>query len=166
MNTRIVALMWGLAYVASIVLANWMTSTFGLVYIGFGLAVTAGTFAAGAALVLRDGVQVAANKRWALFAILVGAVLSYLTSNPFVAVASGIAFLASEVVDFAVFTPIRRRNLAGAVLVSSVVSAPVDTILFLHIAGFGITWQAVLGQFIIKTAVALVAAALIAWRRR
>ena len=37
-------------YIASIVAANWMTTTFGLVPIGFGLLVTAGTFAAGFAL--------------------------------------------------------------------------------------------------------------------
>jgi uncharacterized PurR-regulated membrane protein YhhQ (DUF165 family) len=59
----------------------------------------------------------------------------------------------------------RRRTLAGAVLVSSIVSAPVDTVLFLHIAGFGVTWQAVLGQFIVKTAMAAIAAAWILWRR-
>jgi uncharacterized PurR-regulated membrane protein YhhQ (DUF165 family) len=49
--------------------------------------------------------------------------------------------------------------------VSSVVSAPVDTVLFLHIAGFGVTWQAVLGQFLVKTAMALAAAAWLTWRR-
>lgn len=157
---------WLAAYIGSIVLANWMTSTFGLVAIGFGLAVTAGTFAAGAALILRDGVQVVAGKRWSLLAIVVGAALSYVTSDPFVALASGIAFLTSELVDFGVFTPMRRRNLAAAVLVSSVVSTPVDTVLFLHIAGFDLTWQAVLGQFIVKTGMALIAAALISWRRR
>lgn len=157
---------WLSAYITSIVLANWMTSTLGLVPIGFGLAVTAGTLAAGAALVLRDGVQVSTGKRWSLFAIVAGAGLSYVTSDPFVALASGIAFLASELVDFGVFTPLRRRSLPAAVLVSSVVSAPVDTVLFLHIAGFAVTWEAVVGQFIVKTALALAVAGVLAWRRR
>ena len=56
-------------YVASIVAANWMTSTLGLVPIGFGLLVTAGTFAAGAALVLRDAVQQTTGKRTVIAAI-------------------------------------------------------------------------------------------------
>ena len=158
-------MMWLVAFISSIVLANWATSVFGLVPIGLGLAVTAGTFAAGAALILRDGLQVAAGRRWALAAVVVGAVVSYVVSEPFIAVASGIAFLVSELVDFAVFTPLRERSLAGAVLASSVVSAPVDTVLFLHIAGFGVTWQAVLGQFIVKTLMALAVAGYLAWRR-
>jgi queuosine precursor transporter len=154
------------AYVGSIVLANWMTDTFGLVAIGFGLAVTAGTFAAGAALILRDAVQQTAGRWVAVAAIVVGAAVSAATSTPAIAVASGVAFLVSELVDMAVFTPLRHRSLAGAVLASSVVSAPVDTVLFLHIAGFGVTWQAVLGQFLVKTVMALVAAGLLAWRRK
>lgn len=158
-------MIWLLAFIGSIVLANWATSVFGLVPIGLGLAVTAGTFAAGAALILRDGLQVAAGRRWALGAVVGGAVVSYVVSEPFIAVASGIAFLVSELVDFAVFTPLRKRSLAGAVLASSVVSAPVDTVLFLQIAGFGVTWQAVLGQFIVKTLMALAVAGYLAWRR-
>jgi len=158
-------IIWLLAFIGSIVVANYATSVFGLVPIGFGLAVTAGTFAAGAALILRDGLQVAAGRKWAVAAVVVGALLSYLLAEPFIAIASGIAFLVSELVDFAVFTPLRERSLPRAVLVSSVVSAPVDTVLFLHIAGFGVTWQAVLGQFIVKTAMALAAAGYLVWRR-
>jgi len=154
------------AYTAAIVAANWMTTTYGLVPIGFGLLVTAGTFAAGFALIARDWVQTTSGRRWTVGAILVGAVLSYLTSDPFIAIASGVAFLASELVDMGVFTPLRDRSLPGAVLASSVVSAPVDTVLFLAIAGFGVTWQAVLGQFIVKTGLALVVALFLAARER
>lgn len=154
------------AYVLTIVAANWMTVTFGLVPIGFGLAVTAGTFAAGAALLLRDAVQVTLGKVVSLAAIAVGVAVSYVVADPMIAVASALAFAASELVDFAVFTPMRARSLARAVLVSSVVSAPVDTVLFLHIAGFGVTWQAVLGQFIVKTGMALLAAMWLVRRSR
>ncbi len=149
------------AYVAAIVLANVATSVFGLVAIGFGLVVTAGTFAAGAALVLRDAVQVFGGRWYVLSAILVGAALSVVMANPAIALASGIAFVVSEFVDWGVFTPLRGRSLPMAVVVSSVVSAPVDTILFLWLAGFGVTWQAVAGQFIVKTVLALIAAAAI-----
>lgn len=154
------------AYIGSIVAANWLTATFGLVPIGFGLLVTAGTFAAGIALVARDGVQQTSGKAWVIGAILVGAALSYFTSSPALAIASGLAFLVSELVDLGVFTPLRDRSLAGAVLLSSVVSAPVDTVLFLRIAGFPLTWQAVLGQFLVKTAIAAIVAGAIVVRDR
>lgn len=158
--------LWLAAYIGSIVAANWMTATFGLVGIGFGLAVTAGTFAAGAALIARDGVQVSAGRVVALVAIVVGAAMSWWLSTPALAVASGIAFLVSELVDLGVFTPLRERSIAAAVLVSSIVSAPVDTVLFLHLAGFPLTWQAAAGQFLVKTAMAAAAAAFLAWRGR
>lgn len=154
------------AYVATIVAANAMTDRFGLVPIGFGLMVTAGTFAAGFALIARDWVQVTSGRVVALAAVAVGAVLSWWLSTPALAVASGIAFAVSELVDFAVFTPLRERSLPTAVIVSSVVSAPVDTVLFLWIAGFPLTWQAVLGQFAVKTSLALLVAAGITARER
>lgn len=155
MTARLVALA---AYIASIVAANWLTATYGLVPIGFGLLVTAGTFAAGVALVTRDWVQTTSGRALTIAAILVGAAISYWTSSPALALASGLAFLVSELVDLGVFTPVRRRSIAAAVLLSSVVSAPVDTVLFLWLAGFPVTWQAVLGQFIVKTAIAAIVA--------
>lgn len=155
---------WAGAFLASIVTANWLTATFGLVSIGFGLLVTAGTYAAGFALVARDAVQVNLGKTWSLCLILAGAILSAVTSTPAIALASGIAFAISELVDFAVFTPLRQRGLSRAVILSSIASAPVDTVLFLCIAGFGVTWQAVFGQFVVKTLIALIAAVIIARR--
>jgi hypothetical protein len=156
---------WLALYVGSIVLANAMTARLGLVPIGLGLLVTAGTFAAGGALVLRDAVQ-RTSAQWVLLAsIAVGAAVSAATSSPALALASGLAFLVSELVDTAVFTPLRGR-LALAVVASSVVSAPVDTVLFLHLAGFPVTWPAVLGQFLVKTAIALAVAAWITWKER
>jgi len=154
------------AYIGSIIAANWMTAHFGLVPIGLSLMVTAGTFAAGFALVARDGVQVAGGRVVVLVAIVIGAILSALTSNAALALASGIAFLVSELVDLGVFTPLRGRSLPLAVLLSSVVSAPVDTVLFLYLAGFAVTWQAVAGQFIVKTVIAGTVATWLTQRRR
>lgn len=62
MNKHALATVALLGYIATIIAANWLTVTYGLVPIGFGLAVTAGTFAAGLALVLRDAVQVSAGR--------------------------------------------------------------------------------------------------------
>lgn len=164
-GNAMIKVFWIALYVLSIVMANLLTTTFGLIPIGFGLMVTAGTFAAGFALIARDAVQVRSSKSVVLIAIVLGAGISAVTSNPAIAIASGTAFLVSEFVDFAVFTPLRGKNLAGAVVASSVVSAPVDTVLFLQLANFGVTWQAVLGQFIVKTALALIAAIVITVRR-
>jgi hypothetical protein len=154
------------AYIGTIVAANWMTATLGLVPIGFSLAVTAGTFAAGLALIARDWVQVSSGRLVVVGAIITGAGVSALTSTPAIGIASGVAFLVSEFVDMGVFTPLRGHSLAGAVLLSSVVGAPVDTILFLYLAGFGVTWQAVAGQFVVKTALALAVASWLSWRQR
>lgn len=153
-------------YITSIILANWLTAHFGLVPVGFGLLVTAGTFAAAFALITRDWVQITSGRRVVLLAIVVGAALSAFTSSRALALASGIAFLVSELVDLGVFTPLRGRSLPLAVLLSSVASAPVDTVLFLWLAGFGVTWQAVAGQFLVKTAIALAVAAWISWRQK
>ena len=157
---------WTFAYIGVIVAANWLTDTFGLVGIGLGLAVTAGTFAAGAALLVRDGLQMVTSRVWMLSCIVVGALVSAATTSPALALASGLAFAASELVDWAVFTPLRARTLPGAVVASSVTAAPVDTVLFLHLAGFGVTWQAVVGQVLVKTGMAPVVAVVIARRSR
>lgn len=96
-------------FVASVVAANWATATFGLVNV-IGLSFTAGTLAAGAALILRDSVQERLGARAVLIAIGAGVLLSVVTSNPNIALASGLAFLASEITDFAVYTRLRHRN--------------------------------------------------------
>lgn len=146
-------------YAAAVVLANVLTSRYGLVSVGFGLLVTAGTYAAGAALLARDFVQRHAaallGRRagivYVLATILMAGLVSWALSTPGLALASTVAFLVAELVDLSVFTPLRERAgfLTGA-LVSNVVSAPVDTLLFLWIAGFPITTSAVGGQFVGK----------------
>jgi uncharacterized PurR-regulated membrane protein YhhQ (DUF165 family) len=163
MTARILAIA---AYIASIVAANWLTVTYGLVPIGFGLLVTAGTFAAGIALIARDAVQTTSGRIVTITAILAGAALSWFLSAPFIALASALAFLVSEAVDYGVFTRIRERSLPRAVVLSSVIAAPVDTVLFLWLAGFPVTFAAVLGQFLVKTALALIVALWLASRER
>ena len=119
------SVIWSAIYAGVIVAANWATATFGLVPVGFGLVVTAGTFAAGAALIVRDRLQVVSSRWVVLTAIVIGAGLSAVTSTPALAIASGVAFAVSELVDWSVFTPLARRSMAAAVLVSSLVAAPV-----------------------------------------
>lgn len=158
---------WFAALLAAVAAANWLTVTFGLVPVGFGLAVTAGTFAAGFALVARDGLQLSSQRRWLVpAAIAAGIVLSWWLAAPAVAIASALAFAAAELTDWGVFTRLRARSVPVAVVVSSLVAAPVDTVLFLSLAGFGVTLDAVVGQVLVKTGLAFIAAAYLGgWRR-
>jgi queuosine precursor transporter len=82
-------------YIGTIFAANWALATFGLIPVGFGLLAPAGVLFAGLALSLRDRVQDALGRRATLAAILFGALCSALVS-PRLALASGAAFLLSE----------------------------------------------------------------------
>jgi uncharacterized PurR-regulated membrane protein YhhQ (DUF165 family) len=134
------------AYVACIVLANVLTARFGLVPVGFGLLATAGTYAAGLALLARDMVQDVAGRGAVVGAVIVGAALSAWLSTPQLALASGAAFLIAELADMGVYTPLRRKGWARAVLASNAVGAVVDTVVFLWLAGFPLTWAVLGGQ--------------------
>lgn len=68
-------------------------------------------------------------------AMAVGAVLSYLMADPFVAVASVVAFAVSEMVDWGVYT-YTKRPLRDRILLSSALGTPVDSAVFLLILGF------------------------------
>lgn len=142
-------------YALTITAANWLTTRYGLVPVGFGLITTAGTYAAGAALLLRDVVQDLCGWRWVLAGIAAGAVLTAVTS-PALAVASTVAFLLAELLDTAVYTPLRNRGWARAALLSGIVGAVADTYAFLALAGFPITPQTVGGQLVGKVAWATV----------
>lgn len=139
-----------LGYVGTVVLANWVTSRYGLVTAGFGLLVPAGTYAAGLALGLRDTLQDAAGVRRVLAAIGIGTAVSFLAGDARIAAASGVAFLLAELADLAVYTPLRRKGWRRAVLASNAVGAVLDTLLFLSIAGFPVTVQSVAGQVLVK----------------
>jgi queuosine precursor transporter len=159
------------AYIGTVYGANWALRKFGIVSIGFGLTAPAGVFFAGLALGLRDFVQEGLGRVAVVAAILAGAGLSWwlgadatlpggLTS---IAVASGVAFLLSELADFSVYTPLRERTVAGGIAASNVVGAIVDSALFLWLAFGSLEFFA--GQLVGKTVMTLPALAVLAvWR--
>lgn len=139
-----------MAFVGTVVLANVVTSHWGLIAAGFGLLVPAGTYSAGLALGLRDVLHDAAGVRWVLAAIVSGAVLSFVVADARIALASGVAFLLSETTDLLVYAPLRRKRRRLALLTSNAAGAVADTLLFLSLAGFGLTAEAIGGQLLVK----------------
>jgi queuosine precursor transporter len=137
------------AYAAAIVAANRLTSRYGLVPVGFGLTATAGTYSAGCALMLRNQVQDLLGRTFAAAAVLAGAAMSALFS-PTLALASGTAFATSELIDTALYTPLRRIGWARAVLAASLLGAILDTLVFLYIARIPATGHSIAGQLIAK----------------
>lgn len=125
------------AYVAAVFAANWLTSRYGMVAVLPGVATTAGTYAAGAALLARDAVQDTAGRWGVLAAVTAGGALTAATS-PALAVASTVAFTVAELADWGIYTPLRRRGWARAVLASNLVGAVLDTLLFLWLASHSI----------------------------
>ena len=127
-------MIWLLLYILTILGANWAITEFGLIGVGFGLVAPAGVCFAGAAFTLRDLAHEALGRRAVIAAILIGALLSWWIESPQLAVASGVAFLCSELADLVVYEPLRERNWLTAVAVSNAVGFCVDSALFLWLA--------------------------------
>lgn len=156
------------AFLATIPAANWLIGNVGtecipqgpcLVPVGFGLMAPSGVLMIGAALVLRDAVQQLLGIRAAFVAIALGIVLSALVAPPALVLASAVAFGLAELADLAVYTPLRRKGLALAVLASGVVGSIVDSAAFLLIA-FG-SLDYITGQVVGKMWMTLAAAVLL-----
>lgn len=124
-------MIWLILYCATIPLANFAITQWGVVPVGLGLMAPAGVLFAGLAFTLRDLTQESLGRWWTLAAIGVGALLSLAVSAPFVAVASAVAFLVSELADFTVYTPLRERGWLRAVAASNVVGLVTDSAVFL-----------------------------------
>ncbi len=165
------------AYIAVIVLANWAVQHWGIVSVGFGLSAPAGVWFVGLAFTLRD-VGHRTLGRWPIIAaIFAGALLSYLISDAVtipggvvsLAIASGLAFLVSELADLAVYEPIRKRGWLPAVVASNVVGLFVDSLLFLWLAFGSLTflWGQVVGKaWMTVLAVVLIAVVSAVTRKR
>jgi uncharacterized PurR-regulated membrane protein YhhQ (DUF165 family) len=93
-----------------------------------------------------------------------GAVGSAELAGPRLAVASAAAFALSELADLLVYQQLRDRGWIAAALASNAVGAPVDTVLFLAVAGFPI-WSAVPGQLWVKAVATLVPVTVVAATR-
>jgi queuosine precursor transporter len=129
------------AYVAFIVLVNWLfvpehlvegvtqwsTNTWmGTLYLA--------NIIVGFVFVLRDYAQREIGHKVLLATLLAGFPV-FLFAGPGLAAASLIAFALSELTDWAVYS-FTKRPLQSRILVSSLLSVPVDTLAFQHLAGY------------------------------
>lgn len=155
---------WVAVYVALMPLINWSFAAVPTTAIpeSFGggqfqpLAIVTGLV-----LVARDFAQREIGHK-VLLAMLLGLALSTLTSWITVVVASGVAFLISESVDWLVYTT-SRRPLSQRIMISSLCSAPLDQVVFIWLASFAVpgifAWGTVLTGIVSK----LVGAAFVSW---
>ena len=173
MNPRREGFLYLLGFGLSIPLANWMVGNVGtlcpadgpcLIPVAPGLMAPSGVLMIGLALVLRDLVQRRLGLRWVSGAIVAGAILSAALAPPALVVASAAAFFLSETADLFVYTPLQRRRLVLAVLVSSLVGLVVDSAIFLWLA-FG-SLDFLLGQVIGKAWMVLASLPFIVLLRR
>ncbi len=154
--------------------ANWLIGHVGtscavphgpcVVPVAPGLMAPSGVMMVGIALVLRDLVQRRLGTGPSALAILFGSGLSALLAPASLVIASATAFLLSEFADLAVYTPLARRRLVVAVVVSSLMGLVVDSIVFLWLA-FG-SLDFLTGQIVGKSWMVLLSIPFVAWLRR
>jgi len=160
-------------YALTIPAANWMIGHLGtacppggpcLLPVAPGLMAPSGVVMVGLALVLRDLVQRRLGAGASLFAIAAGAAISASLAPPAIVIASTVAFLLSELTDFAVYAPLQRRRFVLAVFLSSLAGLMVDSAVFLYLA-FG-SLDFLLGQIVGKAWMVLLALPFARWLRR
>ncbi len=156
-TSRYIGLLAFVLFLLSIPVANWLIGNVGAVCVAHGpclipvapgIMAPSGVMMVGLALVLRDIVQRTLGAKFSLLAIAIGAVLSALLAPGVLVFASTLAFLLSELADFAVYTPLQRRGLMRAVVLSTLAGLVVDSVVFLHFA-FG-SLEFLAGQIIGK----------------
>jgi uncharacterized PurR-regulated membrane protein YhhQ (DUF165 family) len=174
-------LVYFLAFMACIPLANWLIGHVGTTCVPGGhgpclvpvfpwspqggpMMAPSGVTMIGIALVLRDLVQRRLGRTAGLLAIAAGAVLSGAVAPPQLVMASMTAFFVSEFVDFLVYTPLQKRGLVLAVLASSLVGLVADSLLFLWLA-FG-SLEFLEGQILGKAWMVLLALPIVHWIRK
>jgi len=125
-------LLWPLAYVLSIVAVNYGFTQVPLVPL-LGDMWPPMSLLVSFIFVIRDFTQrQVGHYIWGYMAL--GGMLSYIMADPFVAVASVTAFMVSEAVDWSIYT-FTGRTLSQRVLLSSAVSTPFDSVIFLGMIG-------------------------------
>jgi len=142
--TPLLKLRWTLVYVLLIPLVNWSFAHVPTVPMPDGGAWSPMAIVTGLILVVRDFAQREVN-HYVLLPLLFGLFISYFMAPPEVALASGMAFAISEMVDYIVYTT-SKKPLSQRVMLSSTISAPLDSTVFWAVAS-----MSVVGVFTLST---------------
>lgn len=140
------------AYIASVVIVNFAFSYLPIINVA-GAMVPSTAFLVGIVFVFRDFAQRQIGHH-VLVAMLAACVISYFLADPAVAIASLVAFAVSETADWAVYS-FTKRPFHQRILLSSFISTPIDTAVFLGLIGF-FSVQAVLLVSLAKLVAAVV----------
>lgn len=119
-------------YIATVVAINMAFAYIPPIVLFDGTIFTVGSVIAGLVFVTRDFAQREVGHKAVLALMVAAGLLSYLLSDPFVAIASITAFAISELTDYIVYSNY-KGDFNKRVVVSSLVSVPIDTAVFLAI---------------------------------
>lgn len=150
-----------LLYVALIPFINWSFTWAPMIPLPGGLAFNPVTIVTGLVLVVRDFAQREVGHR-VLFAMLVALGLTVWLAGPALALASGLAFAISELIDWALFTFTKYR-LSTRIWLSSLLAAPVDSVVFLWLAESIRAGQFTVTNIVLSVVGKLIGAFVIAW---
>lgn len=149
---------------ADVVAARWLVP----VLPWWGIVAPAGVLFVGPVLTIRDRLHDLLGTRDIIFLILEASLVSWMVGGltnqgllQSVSLASAVAFVASELVaDTGVYAALAGRPWIVRVLLSNLVSAPVDSVLFIGLAfgtfidlPFWTGWQLMVGQSVAKVVV-------------
>ena len=155
-------------YVAMIPFVNWSFAHVPTVPMPDGGEFQPLAIVTGLILVVRDFAQREISHR-IFFMMALGLLFSSLTTPAAIVLASGVAFLISELVDWAVFT-FTKRPLSKRVLWSCLASAPLDSAIFLYGANMvtpGVfAWSTIITSIVSKLVGALIVARVVGARER
>ncbi len=126
------AVKFTLVYILLVPFVNWAFSWAPMVELVPGWGFNPVTVITGLILVFRDFAQREIGHK-VLMAMFIALCLTYITSGPELALASGFAFMIAEIVDWGFYT-FSKLKLSARVLLSSVLAAPIDTSVFLFMA--------------------------------
>lgn len=160
-------------FLSCIPLANWLIQNVGsvcvpngpcLIPVFPGVMAPSGVLVIGLALATRDAVQERFGKGLVASLVVVGAMLSFAFSPAQIAVASAAAFFVSEMVDFAVYTWLRLKSQASAILLSGFFGSVLDSLLFSWVAFGTLKWS--VGLVVAKMYASLIFAAYVFYKQR
>jgi uncharacterized PurR-regulated membrane protein YhhQ (DUF165 family) len=121
-------------YFAAVVIANLGFTYLPMISLPGGQSLAPMSFLVGFIFVLRDYAQRELGHR-VLAVMAAGVAVSYFLADPFVAAASAFAFAISEFADWLVYT-YTKKSMRQRVLISSAISTPVDSSVFMLMLGF------------------------------